>query len=162
MSPEIETYFDHVQSLFNQLLLVSALLFGFSFAVVVQLSTNKEASATHRWTRRLYFVALLLFVNATGAALILIMRTTNILLNYVMPVASPGDNDRAALAILDAPWVSFLLTSLAVSLIVGVVLWMAGMVALAVNDSRPFALVVLAAVTIILVLFFIGFARLDS
>src|SRR6185312_11198256 len=128
MSAEVGAYFDHVQSLFDQLLLVSALLFGFSFAVVVQLSTNKDASETHTWTRRLYFVALLLFVNATGSALILIIRTRNILLNYVLPTATPGDTDHAVLAILDAPWVSFVLTSLTLSLLVGVILWMGGMV----------------------------------
>jgi hypothetical protein len=124
MSAEVGTSFNQVQSLFDQLLLVSALLFGFSFAVVLQLSTNKEAATAYTWTRRLYFVSLLLFVNATGSALILIMRTRNSLLHYVLP--APGDTDRAALAILNAPWVSFLLTSLAVSLILGMVLWMAG------------------------------------
>jgi hypothetical protein len=162
MSAEVGTYFDHVQSLFDQLLLVSALLFGFSFAVVVQLSTNKDAATAFTWTRRLYFVALLLFVNATGSALILIMRTRNSLLNFVLPGASPADTDQAALAVLNAPWVSFLLTSLSLSLIAGVVLWMAGMVTLAIRDSRLFSWLVLAGVSVILVLFFIGFTQMGS
>ena len=63
---------------------------------------------------------------------------------------------------LNAPWVSFLLISLALSLILGVVLWMAGMVTLAVRDSRPFTLLVLACVLLILIIFFIGFTQQGS
>jgi hypothetical protein len=161
MSTAAGAYFDQVQSLFDQLLLVSALLFGFSFAVVVQLSTNKEAAA-YSWTRRLYFVALLLFVNATGSALILIIRSRNTVLNYVMPTVSSGDTDQAVLSILGAPWVSFVLTSLTISLIAGIILWMAGMVMLAVRDSRPFTLFVLASVVLILLLFVIGLTQLGA
>lgn len=58
-------YVDHVRSLFNQQVLVSAPHFGFPFAVV-QLLTNKDAAAARARTPRLHFGALLLFVNATG------------------------------------------------------------------------------------------------
>jgi hypothetical protein len=161
VSAGVGAYFAQVQSLFDQLLLVSALLFGFSFAVVVQLSTSKDAAETHAWIRRLYFVALLLFVNATGSALILIIRSRNILLNYALPTGSQEEADRAALAILDAPWVSFMLTSLTLSLIAGVVLWLAGMVTLAFRDRRPFALFVLVVVLLILLLFFVGLTQMS-
>lgn len=75
-------------------------------------------------------------------------------MNYILPTASSGDPNQAALAILDAPWVSFVLTTLTLSLLVGVILRMGGMVALAVRDSRPFAAVVVVSVILILLQFF--------
>jgi hypothetical protein len=83
------------------------------------------------------------------------------LLNYALPTGSQEEADRAALAILDAPWVSFMLTSLTLSLIAGVVLWLAGMVTLAFRDRRPFALFVLVVVLLILLLFFVGLTQMS-
>jgi len=79
-----QLFVSQTTEIMRQLIVISTLLLGFSFSSVVQLATNPDLSPRFVQARRIFFWALLMFIAATGALLLMLVRIHGYLAVHAM------------------------------------------------------------------------------
>ena len=148
MESGIEFFVTQTTEIIRQLIVVSTLLLGFSFSIVAQFATNASLSPMFLRARRVFFWALLMFIAATGALLLMLVR-----LHSYLAVHAVTQPEQALVPTYAFGWFNLLLGIALIGLSVGLVLWISGICLLATSEGKRFALTMtIASVAILLVL----------
>jgi hypothetical protein len=140
-------FVNQTTEIIQQLIVVSTLLLGFSFSIVVQFATNTSLSPLFQFARRVFFWALLMFIASTASLLLMLIRIDSYL--AVQAVADPGGDPVPTYAFR---WFNLLFTTTMLTLGGGLVLWISGLCMLATKDGKRFTAAICIASLIILVI----------
>ena len=148
MGSGTDFFITQTTEIIRQLIVISTLLLGFSFSSVVQLATNPDLSPRFVQARRIYFWALLMFIAATGALLLMLVR-----LHSYLAVQAVTQPEQPVVPTYAFGWFNLFFGMALVGLSVGLVLWISGICLMATSDGKRFVLpIVMASMVILLVL----------
>jgi hypothetical protein len=148
MGSGTDFFITQTTGIIRQLIVIGTLLLGFSFSSVVQLATNPALSPRFVQARRIFFWALLMFIAATGALLLMLVR-----IHSYLAVHAVTEPEQAIVPTYALGWFNLFLAFALGGLSVGLVLWISGICLMATSDGKRFAPpIVIASMAILLIL----------